>query len=89
MKAGRPVGLLSYRSKTSITSPVFFRHRGADPFSPVVAMAHLGIARAHARAGARAESRVAYEALLDLWKNADPDLPVLAKAKQELAALNR
>jgi eukaryotic-like serine/threonine-protein kinase len=62
-------------------------HRGADPFSPVVALAHLGLARAHARSGAISESRAAYEALLSIWANADPDLPILQQVRQELAAL--
>ena len=62
-------------------------HRGADPFSPVVALAHLGLGRAHARTGAIAESRAAYEALFAIWSGADPDLPVLRKAREEYAAL--
>ena len=62
-------------------------HRGADPFSPVVALAHLGLARAHARTGAIAESRAAYESLFAIWSGADPDLPVLRKAREEYAAL--
>jgi tetratricopeptide (TPR) repeat protein len=61
--------------------------RGADPFSPLVALAHLGIARAHARAGAVAESRKAYEALLSLWAGADADMPVLKQARDELSKL--
>jgi Flp pilus assembly protein TadD/tRNA A-37 threonylcarbamoyl transferase component Bud32 len=63
-------------------------HRGADPFSPVAALAHLGLARARARAGETAESRAAYEALLGIWASADADLPVLAQARTELAALS-
>jgi serine/threonine protein kinase/tetratricopeptide (TPR) repeat protein len=62
-------------------------HRGADPFSPVVAMAQLGLARAHARAGAVAESRAAYERLFEIWADADADLPVLRTARDEYAAL--
>jgi serine/threonine protein kinase/tetratricopeptide (TPR) repeat protein len=62
-------------------------HRGADPFSPVVAMAQLGLARAHARSGAVAESRTAYEALFKIWENADQDLPILRAARSEYAAL--
>jgi tetratricopeptide (TPR) repeat protein len=64
-------------------------HRGADPFSPVVALAHLGLARAHARSGEIAESRAAYEALLGIWANADPDLPILQQVRDELNALAR
>jgi tetratricopeptide (TPR) repeat protein len=62
-------------------------HRGADPFSPVVAMAHLGLARAHARSGAIAESRAAYDELLAIWAGADPDLPILRTVRDERAAL--
>ncbi len=62
-------------------------HRGADPFSPVVALAHLGLGRAYARTGATAESRAAYEALFAIWSGADPDLPVLRQAREEYAAI--
>jgi tetratricopeptide (TPR) repeat protein len=62
-------------------------HRGADPFSPVVALANLGLGRAYARTGAMAESRAAYEALFAIWSGADPDLPVLRQARDEYARL--
>ena len=58
-------------------------HRGADPFSPVWPLSHLGLARALARAGRPAESRQTYDALLHLWSAADPDLPPLLAARQE------
>lgn len=64
-------------------------HRGADPFSPVVALAHLGLARAHARVGATADSRAAYDALLTIWADADADLPILAQVRSERDALSR
>ena len=60
-------------------------NRGADPFSPVVAMAQLGVARAYSRMGAFAKSRAAYEAVLATWASADPDLPVLRQARDEYA----
>ena len=60
-------------------------NRGADPFSPVVAMAQLGVARAYNRMGAFAKSRAAYEAVLATWASADPDLPVLRQARDEYA----
>lgn len=62
-------------------------HRGADPFSPVIALAHLGLGRAYARTDAMAESRAAYEALFTIWAGADPDLPILRQAREEFAAL--
>ena len=62
-------------------------HRGAEPFSPVIPLAQLGLARALARTGQGAESRKVYEGLLGAWSGADPDLPALLAARDELAAL--
>jgi hypothetical protein len=50
-------------------------------------MARLGLARALSAAGDSAGSRRAYEDLFDLWKDADPELPVLRQARTEAAAL--
>jgi hypothetical protein len=44
-------------------------------------LARLGIARALSRQGKKAESRAAYDALLALWKTADPDLDIVKAAK--------
>ena len=62
-------------------------NRGAEPFSPAIPMAHLGLARALAAAGDRDGSRRAYADLFEIWKNADSDLPVLVQARLEAAAL--
>jgi hypothetical protein len=62
-------------------------HRGVDPFAPMVALAHLGIARAHARSGNDAASRRAYEELFTIWKTADADLAPAAAARAEYARL--
>jgi hypothetical protein len=56
-----------------------------DPFSPFVPLSYLGAARSLARAGALAASRDAYDALLRTWASADPDLPALREAREELA----
>jgi len=48
-------------------------------------MALLGLARAAAQDGDLAVSRRAYQDLLALWKDADPDLPVVRQAKAEYA----
>ncbi|HEV8230238.1 MAG TPA: protein kinase [Candidatus Limnocylindria bacterium] len=62
-------------------------HRGADPFSPVVPLAQLGLARARVHLGQAAQGRAAYDALFAMWSAADADLPVLRQAREELAAL--
>jgi serine/threonine protein kinase/tetratricopeptide (TPR) repeat protein len=53
---------------------------GPDPFVP---MMELGLARAYAIQGDKVNSRVAYQDLFAIWKDADPDLPVLREAKAE------
>ena len=61
--------------------------RGAEPFSSAIPMARLGLARALAAPGDAAGSRRAYQDLIEMWRNADPDLPVLLQARAEAAAL--
>jgi serine/threonine protein kinase/tetratricopeptide (TPR) repeat protein len=58
-------------------------HRGSQPTSPIYALAHLGVARAHALNGDSARARQAYQAFLALWKDADRDLPVMQEMKNE------
>jgi tetratricopeptide (TPR) repeat protein/predicted Ser/Thr protein kinase len=54
---------------------------------PIAALAPLGLARAYALAGDATKSGAAYEDFLTLWKDADPDIPVLVTAKSEYAKL--
>ena len=54
----------------------------------VGALAHLGLARAYALRGEKAKSRTAYQDFLALWKDADPDIPILKQAKAEYAKLH-
>ena len=53
----------------------------------VGALAHLGLARAYALRGEKAKSRTAYQDFLALWKDADPDIPIVQQAKVEYAKL--
>jgi serine/threonine protein kinase/Flp pilus assembly protein TadD len=62
-------------------------HRGVAPASPLYPLAYLGLARAWALAGDAARSRKAYQDFLALWKDADPDIPILQEAQQEYAKL--
>jgi hypothetical protein len=50
---------------------------------PWGALARLGPGRAYAMRGDTAKARTAYH--LTLWKDADPDIPVLKEAKAEYA----
>jgi eukaryotic-like serine/threonine-protein kinase len=51
------------------------------------ALARLGLARAYALQGDSARARAAYKDFLTLWKDADPDIPILKQAKSEYAKL--
>jgi tetratricopeptide (TPR) repeat protein len=53
----------------------------------VGALAHLGLARAYALQGDTAKARAAYNDFFTLWKDADPDIPILKEAKAEYAKL--
>jgi serine/threonine protein kinase/predicted Zn-dependent protease len=50
-------------------------------------LAELGLARAYVLAGDTAKARTAYQDFLALWKDADPDVPILKEAKAEYAKL--
>ena len=60
---------------------------GSLAAQPFYAQAQLGLARAYAMAGDKANAKKAYEAFFITWKNADADLPMLLAAKKEYAAL--
>ena len=62
-------------------------HRGIVGNSPVAALAHLGLARAYALSGDSAKARTAYQDFFTLWKDADPDIPILKEAKADYAKL--
>ena len=63
------------------------KYRGADPFSPVVPLAQLGLARALNRSGDRMGSASAYQQLLQVWSHAD-DSPAVRAARAEAAAVS-
>jgi len=62
-------------------------HRGLNGNSPLGALAHLQIGRAYAMSGDPAKARTAYQDFFALWKEADPDIPILKQAKAEYARL--
>jgi predicted Zn-dependent protease len=62
-------------------------HQPIVLLAPWGALAHLGLARAYALQGDTAKARAAYDDFLVLWKDADPDVPVLIQARSEYAKL--
>jgi predicted Zn-dependent protease len=60
-------------------------HRGLIASDPVGALARLQIARAFALSPDEIKAKTAYQDFLTLWKDADPDVPILQQAKAEYA----
>jgi hypothetical protein len=55
---------------------------------PIGVLAHLQLGRAYAISGENARARTAYQDFLVLWKDADPDVPILKQAKAEYPKLH-
>ena len=62
-------------------------HHSVDAATTLYPLSQLGLARAYAAIGRKADSRKAYQQVFTLWKDADKDLPILLAAQQELRAL--
>ena len=62
-------------------------HRGLVLNQPIGALAHLGLGRAYVLQGDTVKAKAAYQDFLTLWKDADPDIPILQQAKVEYARL--
>ena len=62
-------------------------HRGIVLNFPLGALARLQLGRAYVGSGNTAKAKTDYQDFLALWKDADPDIPILKQAKAEYAKL--
>jgi eukaryotic-like serine/threonine-protein kinase len=62
-------------------------HRGIGATSELYSLARLGVGRAYALQGDTAKARASYQDFFAIWKDADPDVPILNQAKAEYAKL--
>jgi tetratricopeptide (TPR) repeat protein len=62
-------------------------HRGVVVNASIGALARLGLARAYLLRGDNPKARATFQDFLALWKDADPDIPILIAAKSEYAKL--
>ena len=62
-------------------------HHGIVVSDPIGALAHLQLGRAFAVSGDQTKARTAYQDFLTLWKDADPEVPILRSAKAEFDRL--
>ena len=65
----------------------FIDHPGVVQNFLLGSLARLQIARAYATQGDTAKAKAAYQDFLTLWKDADPDVPILKEARAEYAKL--
>jgi eukaryotic-like serine/threonine-protein kinase len=63
-------------------------HPGIVRSEPIGALAHLQLGRAYTLSGDAGRAKSAYNDFLTLWKDADPDIPILKEAKAEYAKLH-
>jgi len=55
-------------------------HPGVVWNSPIGVLAHLQLGRAYAMQGCSVKAKAAYQDFFTLWKDADPDIPILKQA---------
>lgn len=79
--------LLRKGQEAAVEFQKFLDHRGVALNSPLGALARLQLGRAYALQGNAAQSRSAYQDFFGLWRDADPDVPILMVAKSEYAKL--
>lgn len=84
-------GVALLQEKQGAAAAVEFKkildHKGLVLDSIVSPLAQVGLARSYVLIGDTAKARTAYQDFLALWKDADPDVPILLQAKSEYARL--
>jgi tetratricopeptide (TPR) repeat protein len=86
---GRAHLLAGDHARAAAVFEKMLRHTGLSAMSTPehLPLARLGLARAQAAAGDTTASRKSYQDFLAIWKDADPDIPLLHEARAEYAKL--
>jgi predicted Zn-dependent protease len=80
--------LALHQSSQAVTEfQTILDHPGIVFSDPVGPLARLELARAYAMSGDTAKAKAAYQNFLTLWKDADPNIPILIQARAEFAHL--
>jgi eukaryotic-like serine/threonine-protein kinase len=78
---------LGRASEAAVEFQKILDHPGLVLNDPIGPTARLQLARVLSNSGDRAESAAVYRDLFTLWKDANPDMPVLKQAKAEFEKL--
>jgi len=62
-------------------------HRGIVFADPIGALAHVQLGRAYHLMGDEVKAKASYQDFFALWRDADPDIPILPRVKAEYAKL--
>jgi eukaryotic-like serine/threonine-protein kinase len=85
-------GVVDLRAHNGAAAAVEFQklldHKGIVANFVTGALAHLQLGRAYAMAGDEVKAKAAYQDFFTLWKDADPDMPLLKEANAEYARLS-
>jgi tetratricopeptide (TPR) repeat protein len=84
---GEPYVAARQGSAASAEFQKILDHPGVVLNGPIGALTHLGLGRAYAITGDAAKAIGAYQDFFALWKDADPDIPILKQAKAEYKKL--
>jgi eukaryotic-like serine/threonine-protein kinase len=84
---GQAYSLLHQGSKAVGEFQKFLNQRGVAVNCPLAALARVQLARAYVLAGDSERASASYQEFLVLWKDADPDIPIVKEAKVEYAKL--
>ena len=80
--------LAAHQSAAAVTEfQKVLAHRGIVAGDPIGALAHLELGRSYALSGDKTNAKASYQDFLNLWKDADPDVPILKQAQAEYARL--
>jgi tetratricopeptide (TPR) repeat protein len=77
----------AFKIATRFKGPSYVNVRGTPFPANYYALGLLGLGRAYAMAGDKANAKAAYEKFFKEWKDAEPGLPMMAQAKKEYTAL--
>jgi len=84
-------GLVYLKQKNGASAAAEFKKileaRFRDPTNYFIPIAQVQLARTYALQNDPAKARTAYQDFLAMWKDADPDIPILKEAKTEYAKL--
>jgi serine/threonine protein kinase/predicted Zn-dependent protease len=84
---GQAYLMLHRGSEAAAEFQKFLDHHTLVANNPLFALAYLGLARAYRESGDTKKAQTTYQEFLRLWKDGDPDTPILLKAKGEYSKL--